>query len=116
MRRTYIELAVLLSLASLLLAFCLSASARGRDDRPSRVAVSIENYAFAPDPVSITAGTTVVWTNRDEVAHTVVSADKLFSSPELEPNGSFEFTFKKAGTYAYFCTLHPEMKGKAIVK
>jgi len=108
--------AVLLSSASLLLTVCLHASGLGGEERPSRVAVSIENYAFTPDPVTVAAGATVVWTNRDEVAHTVVSNDKLFSSPELEPNASFEFTFTKAGTYAYFCTLHPEMKGKVVVK
>ena len=86
------------------------------EQHPARVNVAIENYAFQPDPVTVAVGTTVVWTNRDEVTHTVVGADKSFSSPELEPNHSFEFTFKKAGTFPYSCTLHPEMKGKVIVK
>ena len=83
---------------------------------PAKVTVSIENYAFQPDPVTITVGTTVVWTNRDEVTHSVVSSEKLFSSPELESNKSYEFTFRKAGTFPYFCALHPGMKGKVIVK
>jgi len=116
MLRMWIGHAVLLSFVSLLWSICLTASVPGGDQPPSRVQVSIENYAFTPDPVTVAAGTTVVWMNRDEVAYTVVSNDKLFSSPELEPNASFEFTFKKAGTYAYFCTLHPEMKGKVVVK
>jgi len=116
MRRTWIALAVCLSLGGLLLILGMTVFARGGDEHPSRVSVSIENYAFDPDPETVSPGTTVVWTNRDEVAHTVVSSNRLFSSPELEPNGSFAFAFKKAGTYAYFCTLHPEMKGKVIVK
>jgi plastocyanin len=82
----------------------------------AKVAVAIENYAFQPDTISIALGATVVWTNRDEVAHTVVSSDKLFSSPELDVNQSFEYTFKKAGEFAYFCSIHPEMKGKVFVK
>jgi len=99
------------------LALALAPAVAGRtEDHPARVAVSIENYAFQPDPITVVVGATVVWTNRDEVNHTVVSNDKLFSSPELEANRTFEFTFKKAGTFPYFCSLHPEMKGKVIVK
>ena len=118
MRRLWIVLPPLLILAALLLGgrSATSACASVSDERPSRVAVAIENYAFQPDPITVAAGTTVVWTNRDEVAHTVVSNDKLFSSPELAENRNFEFTFKKAGTFAYSCSLHPEMKGKVIVK
>jgi len=116
MRRSWIAHSALLGLAALLLTGITGASARSGDQRPARVAVSIENYAFQPDPITVAVGTTVVWTNRDEVAHTVVSSDKLFSSPELEVDRTFEYTFKKAGTFAYFCTLHPEMKGKVIVK
>ena len=82
----------------------------------TRVEVAIENYAYQPDPITVSAGTTVIWTNRDEVGHTVVSNDKLFSSPELAANDRFEYTFKKPGTFPYFCSLHPEMKGKVIVK
>jgi plastocyanin len=107
--------------ALLLLAVCFlnghaRASALALPSPVATVAVTIENYAFQPDPVTVAAGTTVTWTNRDEVTHNVVSNDKLFSSPELEPNQSFEYTFKKAGTFPYFCSIHPEMKGKVIVK
>jgi len=116
MRHTRIPISALLSLAALLLSGFSAAITRSPDEHPARVAVSIENYAFEPDPISIVAGTTVVWTNHDEVAHSVVSNDKLFSSPELEVNRSFEFTFKRAGTFSYFCSIHPEMKGKVIVK
>lgn len=116
MRRLWMAVPVLVGIAALLLNGLAVASARGGDEQPTRVAVIIENYAFEPDPVIIKTGSTVVWTNRDEVLHTVVSNEKLFSSPELEVNRSFQFTFKKAGTFAYFCSLHPEMKGKVVVK
>jgi len=115
MYRSRIAVPVLLGLTALLAAHAAS-SARPAMPARVRVAVSIENYAFQPDPITVSLGTTVVWTNRDEVTHTVVSADKLFASPALETNRSFEFTFSKAGTFPYFCSLHPEMKGKVIVK
>jgi len=116
MRREWVFVPALLGLVAVLHVVAASGSARTSRARPARVNVAIENYAFQPDPITISAGTTVVWTNHDEVAHTVVSVDKLFSSPELEPSRSFEFTFNKAGTFPYSCTLHPEMKGKVIVK
>lgn len=116
MRCSWTPLFAWLVLGALLLYGHDSVFARTGERHPATVAVSIENYAFQPDPLTIAVGTTVRWTNRDEVLHTVVSNDKLFSSPELQANQHFEFTFKKAGTFAYFCTLHPEMKGKVIVQ
>ena len=116
MLQSWVGLSAVLCVAGLLLYVGAGGSVVAADEHSPRVAVNIENYAFSPDPITIAPGTTVVWTNRDEVAHTVVSNDKLFSSPELDANQHFEFTFKKAGTFPYFCSLHPEMKGKVIVK
>jgi len=116
MLRLRIGLSAAAGLAALWVAAVAADSARANPPAPAKAAVAIENYAFQPDPITIAVGTTVIWTNRDEVTHTVVSSDKLFASPELETNRSFEFTFRKAGTFPYFCTLHPEMKGKVIVK
>jgi len=107
------------------LVFCLAAvvlaagwhgKSEAAQDKAARVAVSIENYSFTPDPITVSVGTTVVWTNHDEVIHSVVSSDHLFASPDLEANQQFAFTFKKAGTYPYFCSTHPEMRGRVIVK
>jgi plastocyanin len=102
--------------APVLLCLLAAASARAGEEHPARVAVSIENYAFSPDPLTVALGTTVVWTNHDEVTHNVVSRDHLFTSPDLEANQLFEFTFKKAGRFDYFCSIHPEMTGRVIVK
>ena len=103
-------------LVAVLLAAGWYGKSEAAGEKPASVAVSIENYSFTPDPITIAVGTTVVWTNHDEVIHSVVSSDHLFASPDLEANQQFAFTFKKAGTFLYFCSTHPEMKGRVIVK
>jgi amicyanin len=85
-------------------------------DTPPVVKVDIFNYKFDPETVTVKAGTTVVWTNKDEIPHTVASSDKSFpGSPGLDTGDSYSYTFTKAGSYDYYCTLHPFMKGKVIV-
>ena len=66
----------------------------------------------------MTAGSTVTWTNRDDIPHTVVSADdpKVFKSKVMDTDEKFSFTFTKAGTYTYFCSVHPNMTGTVVVK
>ena len=78
--------------------------------------VSIDNFSFAPSPVTVSAGTTITWTNHDDVPHNVESAAQKFSSPVLDTNQKFQFMFKDAGEYPYFCKLHPKMTGRVIVK
>lgn len=78
--------------------------------------VQIKNFAFVPAIVTVTPGTTVTWTNVDEDPHSVVANDKGFRSSALDTNGKYSFTFTKAGDYGYFCSLHPHMTGKIIVK
>jgi len=80
------------------------------------VAVQIKNFAFIPQTVTVAPGTTVTWTNVDEDPHTATANDRAFHSPALDTNGTYSFTFTKAGDYAYFCMLHPHMTGKIIVK
>ena len=78
--------------------------------------VKIFNYKFAPDVLTIPAGTTVTWTNKDEVPHTVMSSDKRFQgSGALDTGDTYSYTFTTPGSYEYFCTLHPFMKGKVVV-
>ena len=77
----------------------------------------IMNYAFSPASVTVNAGDTVTWTNQDAAAHTVVvsSGPETFSSPTLQTGQSFSFTFTKAGTYSYYCSIHPDMKASITV-
>jgi amicyanin len=80
--------------------------------------VSIDNFAFDPKELVVTAGATVTWVNTDDVAHTVTSkaAPPLFDSKPLRTDAKFSFEFKTPGTYDYFCKPHPYMTGKVIVK
>ena len=81
-------------------------------------AVAIDNFSFAPATLTIPVGTTVRWTNHDDDAHTVASADgpKVLSSPPLDTGDSYDFTFAKPGTYRYFCSIHPEMQATIVVQ
>jgi plastocyanin len=88
----------------------------GTPDSAQGQAVSIENFAFNPDTVTITAGTTVTWTNNDTVAHTVTSTDGAFDSGNIAPGESFTFTFSDAGTFDYICSYHPNMQGTVTVQ
>jgi amicyanin len=85
---------------------------------PSPVTVSIDNFVFEPKELIVTAGTTVTWVNADDMPHTVTStaSPALFGSKTLDTDDRFSFEFKVAGTYDYFCTLHPSMTGKVVVK
>jgi amicyanin len=79
-------------------------------------AVKIDNFSFGPAEVKVPVGTTMTWTNRDDIPHTVVSTDKAFKSKVLDTDESFSFTFSKPGTYEYFCSIHPKMTGKIVVQ
>jgi amicyanin len=80
--------------------------------------VKIDNFSFGPSSLTVSVGATVTWTNRDDIPHTVVSSDdpKVFKSKVLDTDEKFSFTFTKAGTYTYFCSIHPKMTGKVIVQ
>jgi plastocyanin len=77
--------------------------------------VTIDNFTFQPAELTVKAGTTVTWKNRDDIPHTVVSAGK-FRSKTLDTDDSFSFTFTAAGDYKYFCSLHPHMTGMIKVE
>ena len=87
-------------------------------DQPSaaNVAVKIDNFVFGPPSLTVPVGTTVTWTNSDDIPHTSVSTDGLFKSKVLDTDEKFSFTFTKAGTYPYYCTIHPKMTGKVVVQ
>ena len=78
--------------------------------------VSIDNFTFTPPELTVAVGTTVKWVNHDDIPHLVVNKDKVFRSKALDTDDSYSFTFTSAGTFNYFCGLHPQMVGKVIVK
>jgi plastocyanin len=78
--------------------------------------VKIDNFSFGPMETKIAVGTTVTWVNRDDIPHTVVAIDKMFKSKVLDTDEKFSYTFTKAGTYEYFCSIHPKMTAKIVVQ
>jgi plastocyanin len=78
--------------------------------------VKIDNFTFLPETLTVAPGTTVTWTNDDDIPHTVMAKDKAFRSKALDTGDKFSFTFETPGEYVYFCSLHPHMVGKVIVK
>ena len=88
-----------------------------RVERPSADAgrVEIINFAFSPRSIEVDAGTTVAWRNTDPTAHTVTARDDTFDSGTVDPGSGFETTFAQPGTFAYFCQIHPTMRGSIRV-
>ena len=87
-------------------------------DQPSgaNTAVNIDNFVFGPQTLTVSVGTTVTWTNSDDIPHTSVSTEGVFKSKVLDTDEKFSYTFAKAGTYPYFCSIHPKMTGTVVVQ
>ena len=105
---------------SILFAAILFAGGKGStvnaQQAPPAIEVKIDNFSFGPAAITVPVGTTVTWTNRDDIPHTVVSDDKVFKSKVLDTEEKFSYTFTKPGTYGYFCSIHPKMTGKVVVQ
>jgi plastocyanin len=78
--------------------------------------ITIDNFTFTPKELTVAVGTTVKWVNHDDIPHTVVEKKTTFRSKALDTDDSYSFTFASAGTFDYFCGLHPHMVGQVIVK
>ena len=104
---------------AMLLLFAASPSVKASNNGPAsaaNAAVKIDNFVFGPQTITVPAGTTVTWTNSDDIPHTAVSTDGVFKSKVLDTDEKFSYTFAKAGTYPYYCTIHPKMTGQVVVK
>ena len=82
---------------------------------PAETHLSIDNFTFKPDTITVPVGTRIVWENNDDIPHSIVETSGKFHSAALDTEDKFSFTFDKAGTFEYFCGLHPHMKGKVVV-
>jgi plastocyanin len=102
-------------IAVMLLAGSSSVTANAQPSA-ANAAVTIDNFVFGPQTLTVPVGTTVVWTNRDDIPHTVVSTDGVFKSKVRDTDEQFSYTFDKAGTYPYYCSVHPKMTGKIVVQ
>jgi len=78
--------------------------------------IVVDNFSFTPASAAVAVGTTVTWTNHDDIPHNVVSPEQKFKSPVLDTDETFSFTFAAAGTYKYYCSIHPRMTGQVVVR
>jgi plastocyanin len=92
-----------------------TASGTGAPAAVAGDAVTIDNFAFAPATLTVKAGATVTWTNRDEEPHTVAATDGSFHSPGMGTGATFSHTFPTAGKFDYVCSIHPSMHGTVVV-
>jgi len=86
--------------------------------RSAQQQVTIDNFAFDPQVLTVPAGTKVTWLNRDDVPHTATSSDSppKFNSKAIDTDEKFSYVFTQPGTYPYFCAVHPHMTAKIVVK
>lgn len=87
-----------------------------RNAEAEAIEIKIENFSFTPATLTVPVATSVTWTNRDDIPHNVVTDDKSIKSKTLDRDEKFTFTFTKPGTYTYFCSIHPKMKGSVVVQ
>jgi plastocyanin len=89
---------------------------RAATAEPAPANIQIDNFTFAPQRLIVRAGTTVIWRNRDDIPHAIASSTRLFKSKALDTDDTYAFTLTTAGTYEYFCSLHPQMTGAIVVE
>ena len=87
-----------------------------REGVSNTAAVKIDNFSFTPKSLNVKTGTTITWTNQDDIPHNVVSTEKKFSSQVLDTDQQFSFRFHEPGTYPYYCKIHPMMTGSVVVE
>jgi len=114
-RNTLTSPAIAAALGAMTAAFLAAAVLPGRAQSPAD-AVSIDNFTFNPQKLTVKAGTTVTWTNKDDIPHAIAAVGKEFKSKVLDTDNSFSFTFTTPGSYNYFCSLHPHMTGAIVVE
>jgi plastocyanin len=118
-----IKFRIKLTFVAMMLAFATAAPSHSFAAPPpgsaieiSPVEVKIDNFAFTPAEITVKAGSKVIWTNQDDIPHTVDSTQGKFKSAALDTNDKFEFRFTDPGEYPFYCRMHPKMTGKIIVQ
>lgn len=112
-RRAWVPIVAMVMSALLAPAFGLSGGAAVAQG--TSASVNIQGFAFSPGTLQIPAGTTVTWTNNDQVAHTVTADDGSFDSGNIAPGGTYSMTFDTPGTISYHCAVHPNMTASIVV-
>ena len=102
-----------LALASVLVLHPTTSEGR---DCGSALEVRVDNFTFGPATLTVPVNSTVTWVNKDDLPHIIASNDGVFKSKALDTDDKYSYTFSKAGTYAYFCSIHPKMVGTIVVR
>ena len=118
MKRTFWNLSIAAVAIILIMAASRSGAfgSAGAPPADGETAVKIDNFSFTPNTITVSVGSTVRWTNHDDVPHNVMNEDKSIKSKTLDTNDNFSYTFSKPGTYSYYCSIHPRMIGKIVVQ
>jgi len=119
MRKTLFikSLAIALPLAVFMILTLQPTRARSSEEaKSSATEVRVDNFTFAPNELTVPVNGTVTWVNKDDVPHVIASNDGLFKSKALDTDDKYSYTFTKAGTYSYYCSVHPKMVGKIVVQ
>jgi plastocyanin len=94
----------------------LAAAVLSAQGESMRAAVGIDNFTFTPQRLTVKAGATITWVNKDDIPHAIAAVNRLFKSKALDTDDSYSFKFITPGTYEYFCSLHPHMTGTIVVE
>jgi plastocyanin len=117
MRKTLTKsLTIALPLSVFMILTLQPTRARSEEAKSSATEVRVDNFTFAPNELTVPVNGTVTWVNKDDVPHVIASNDGLFKSKALDTDDKYSYTFTKAGTYSYYCSVHPKMVGKIVVQ
>lgn len=108
--------ALSLTLPVAIAAVMMLQSTRVKGQDANGTEVRVDNFTFAPDTVTVPVNTTVTWVNKDDIPHVIASNDGVFKSKALDTDQRYSYRFSKAGTYPYYCSIHPKMVGKILVQ
>ena len=117
------RLIILLLVSTLVLISCMPQTpteVTEEPEEPTGTVVTMEGLTYQPAEITVSAGTTVTWTNEDNVGHTVTAGTRESPTGLFDQNvpagDSFSYTFEETGTYDYYCSIHPGMNGTVIVE
>ena len=115
-RRLFVSAVAIALPMALSLALLLYPARARSEGKASATEVRVDNFSFGPETLTVPPNSTVTWVNKDDVPHVIASNDGLFKSKALDTDDKYSFTFTSAGTYSYYCSIHPKMVGKIVVQ
>lgn len=116
MHRTRSLFIAMVGLTLILAVVLRSTKAIGQAAQPQASEIKVDNFTFSPEVVTVPLNSTITWTNKDDVPHVIASTDGVFRSKGLDTDDRYSFKFTRAGTYTYYCSIHPKMTGKIVVQ